>query len=240
VLDQPTACFHQPLEKKLTWLAEDADFEVNLNAVIGTQVARPEDACEVFRRALALGFRTTIGLVHEPGGLLRSLDEQQRAVYLELRKMVRASFASYTYYEQFQDNLVRGLPNEWHCHAGSRYLYVCEDGLVHYCSQQRGRPGIPLEQYTRGDLEREYHTIKHCARYCTISCVHQVALLDQFRERPLEVLARTFRSPQREAPRLPTGVKILTGLFLPPGLGGKHPRLTRLFTRLALRWLRAR
>jgi len=22
--------------------------------------------------------------------------------------------------------------------AGSRYLYICEDGLVHYCSQQRG------------------------------------------------------------------------------------------------------
>ncbi len=31
--------------------------------------------------------------------------------------------------------------------AGSRYLYVCEDGLVHYCSQQRGTPAIPLRQY---------------------------------------------------------------------------------------------
>jgi hypothetical protein len=26
----------------------------------------------------------------------------------------------------------------------ARYLYICEDGLVHYCSQQRGTPGTPL------------------------------------------------------------------------------------------------
>ena len=29
----------------------------------------------------------------------------------------------------------------------ARYLYICEDGLVHWCSQQRGHPGIPVEQY---------------------------------------------------------------------------------------------
>jgi hypothetical protein len=39
--------------------------------------------------------------------------------------------------------------------AGGRFLYICEDGLVHYCSQQRGRPGIPLEQYTHDHLKRE-------------------------------------------------------------------------------------
>ena len=38
--------------------------------------------------------------------------------------------------------------NDWQCRAGARYLYVCEDGLVHWCSQQRGHPGIPLEQYS--------------------------------------------------------------------------------------------
>ena len=41
---------------------------------------------------------------------------------------------------------------------GARYLYVDEDGLVHYCSQQRGVPGIPLEAYTRQTSEREYGT----------------------------------------------------------------------------------
>src|SRR5271170_572079 len=60
--------------------------------------------------------------------------------------------------------------------AGNRYLYVCEDGLVHYCSQQRGYPAIPLEKYTRDDLEREYLTRKPCVPYSTISCVHRVAI----------------------------------------------------------------
>jgi hypothetical protein len=53
-----------------------------------------------------------------------------------------------------------GKPNDWQCRAGSRYLYICEDGLVHYCSQQRGYPAIPLEQYTQQDLDREYSTQK--------------------------------------------------------------------------------
>ena len=57
---------------------------------------------------------------------------------------------SFTRVNAFQDNIAQGRPNQWRCRAGSRYLYICEDGLVHYCSQQRGYPGIPLEKYTRG------------------------------------------------------------------------------------------
>ena len=52
-------------------------------------------------------------------------------------------------YNRFQNNLANGQPNDWQCRAGARYLYVCEDGLVHWCSQQRGHPGIPLEQLHR-------------------------------------------------------------------------------------------
>ena len=37
-------------------------------------------------------------------------------------------------------------------------MYICEDGLVHYCSQQRGYPAKPLEQYTTQDVRREYLT----------------------------------------------------------------------------------
>ena len=49
----------------------------------------------------------------------------------------------YSGIRSFQDNLADGKPNEWRCRAGARYLYICEDGLVHYCSQQRGYPGRP-------------------------------------------------------------------------------------------------
>src|SRR5437879_6615234 len=83
----------------------------------------------------------------------------------------------------FTDNIALGRPNQWRCRAGARYLYICEDGLVHYCSQQRGYPAIPLEQYTIADIRREYLTEKACAPHCTVSCVHQVSIFDSWRDR---------------------------------------------------------
>ncbi len=76
------------------------------------------------------------------------------AIYRDLLETDQKMFA-FAQYDRFQRNIAQGLPNRWHCRAGGRFLYICEDGLVHYCSQQRGRPGIPLERYTRADLERE-------------------------------------------------------------------------------------
>jgi hypothetical protein len=60
-------------------------------------------------------------------------------------------------------------------------LYVCEDGLVHWCSQQRGYPGVPLTQYTDEMRHREYYTAKYCAPLCTVSCVQQVGMVDNWR-----------------------------------------------------------
>ncbi len=34
--------------------------------------------------------------------------------------------------------------------------FICEDGLVHYCSQQRGYPAVPLEHYSVADIRREF------------------------------------------------------------------------------------
>jgi len=130
------------LDKKLQWLAKYAEFQVNINSVIGTSVEHPEDAARVARRAGELGLVTTVGIIHDGGGQLRPLSEQQQKVYQETVSVVTKSFSTFAYYNQFQKNLVRGLSNDWHCRAGSRYLYICENGLVHYCSQQRGFPGI--------------------------------------------------------------------------------------------------
>jgi hypothetical protein len=76
---------------------------------------------------------------------------------------------------------MEGKPNEWRCRAGARYLYICEDGLVHYCSQQRGTPGTPLLEYGLTDIKRESDTVKACAPFCTVSCVHQASFLDRWR-----------------------------------------------------------
>jgi hypothetical protein len=82
----------------------------------------------------------------------------------------------------FQDSIAEGKPYNWRCRAGARYLYICEEGLVHWCSQQRGYPGIPLDQYTMEDFDREYKTEKWCAPTCTLQCVHQVGILDNWRD----------------------------------------------------------
>jgi hypothetical protein len=88
----------------------------------------------------------------------------------------------YSGIRDFQANLVEGRPNEWRCRAGARYLYVCENGLVHYCSQQRGMPGIPLDKYSLEHIRREFNAPKSCAPYCTIGCVHRVSFMDFWRK----------------------------------------------------------
>lgn len=171
------------LDKKLQLLAEFAEFHVNINSVLGSGVDRPEDAIEVANRAVSYGLATTVGVIHDGDGQLRPLEPRQRAIYDQVRDIGKSSFGRINRYNPFQSNLVAGKPNNWwRCRAGARYLYICEDGLVHYCSQQRGYPGIPLSEYTREDIRREYNTEKSCAPYCTISCVHQVSIIDRWRD----------------------------------------------------------
>jgi len=203
------------LDKKIRRLADHAEFDVNINSVIGSSVRVPEDAAVIARRALGLGFSSTVGLIHDGSGRLQPLSEREQTVFEEIRRL-KKPFHTSALYNRYHQNLVRGLPNNWNCRAGSRYLYICEDGLVHYCSQQRGYPGIPLEQYTPENLEREYHTVKRCAPYCTISCAQRVAMIDEVREKPLEALARFFpSSDQKPSAEKPATVRLLTWLFLP-------------------------
>jgi MoaA/NifB/PqqE/SkfB family radical SAM enzyme len=167
------------LEPKLKWLAEHALFGVNINSVVGAGVKSPEDALAVARRARELGFTSSVGILHDGQGQLKPLSDREMAVYEGLKTF--GSRGDTRVNARFQDNLVAGRPNKWSCRAGSRYLYVDEAGLVSYCSQMRGSPGIPLEAYGRADLRREYDTPKSCAPYCTVNCAQRVALFDNWR-----------------------------------------------------------
>jgi MoaA/NifB/PqqE/SkfB family radical SAM enzyme len=167
------------LDKKLQLLAEHADFHVNINSVVGSGIRHPQDALVIGRRAIELGFTSTIGIIHDGSGQLQPLGDEERRIYHEMKALEKRSF---TRVNAFQDNIAQGLPNDWRCRAGGRYLYICEDGLVHYCSQQRGYPGAPLASYTRDDLRREYFSEKSCAPHCTVSCVHQVSIFDSWRD----------------------------------------------------------
>jgi MoaA/NifB/PqqE/SkfB family radical SAM enzyme len=166
------------LDKKLQLLAQHADFHVNINSVVGGGVRHPQDALTIGKRAVELGFTSTIGIIHDGSGQLQPLNQEEKRVYHEMQSMAKRSF---TRIHGFQNNIAEGLPNHWRCRAGARYLYICESGLVHYCSQQRGYPGIPLAHYTVADIRREYLTEKGCAPNCTVSCVHQVSVVDSWR-----------------------------------------------------------
>src|ERR1700728_4341264 len=156
------------LDKKLEFLSEHADFHVNINSVVGGGIKNPDDALTIGRRALGLGFTSTIGIIHDGSGQLKPLGDHERKVWSEMRSWKKRNYSRFNH---FQVNIANGEPNEWRCRAGSRFLYICENGLVHYCSQQR-----------------EYRTEKGCAPNCTVSCVHQISYIDH------------WRAPQRPPP----------------------------------------
>jgi MoaA/NifB/PqqE/SkfB family radical SAM enzyme len=218
------------LDRKLQWLSEYATFNVTINSVLGSAVAKPEDAYDIAVRARQLGFNSTVGILHDGGGQLQPLSTGQASVYDRILNLGKSLF-SFSHFESFQRNVVSGLPNQWHCPAGGRFLYICEEGLVHYCSQQRGRPGIPLLEYTLDDVRREGAKKKGCAPFCTISCVHQTAMLDDFRLRPKETLSGILGTPSERDPswRPPAGVRVLQWMFL------RDSRTRDFFGRIALR-----
>jgi hypothetical protein len=153
-----------------------------INSVLGLSDERTPDAIAVAERAAHYGFSHSVGILHDHSGILKPLSETQYAAYRTMGKM-SGSLVQKANFILFQRNLIEGRPNRWKCRAGARYLYICEDGLVHWCSQQRGYPGIPLLKYTVDDIRREYHTQKGCSPLCTLPCVHQASAFDGWRGR---------------------------------------------------------
>jgi MoaA/NifB/PqqE/SkfB family radical SAM enzyme len=166
------------LDKRLAMLAEFAEFHVNINSVVGGGIKDPNDALAISKRALELGFESTIGIIHDGSGQLKPLAANEARVYQEMKARKKTNYAQF---DKFQEAIAEGRANDWRCRAGSRYLYVCEDGLVHYCSQQRGYPGVPVAEYTKADLKREFTTAKSCAPNCTVGCVHRISYIDHWR-----------------------------------------------------------
>ena len=143
------------LDKKLQLLAEHADFHVNINSVVGGGIRRSA-RCAGGRQA-----RAGVGLHFDRRhhsrwrGAVAAAARRPSAKYTwRCAAWKRRSYAQVNY---FQDNIANGRENNWRCRAGSRYLYICEDGLVHYCSQQRGYPAKPLAEYTVADCAANSH-----------------------------------------------------------------------------------
>lgn len=204
------------LDRKLQWLAKFATFHVTVNSVLGAGVRNPEDAHTIAQRARELGHKSTVGVIHGEGGQLIQLGPQQQQVYTRIKSERKEGIFWFAHYDSFQENLMRGLHNDWHCTAGGRFLYIGEDGLVSYCSQRRGDPGIPLEQYTTQMVVTEAAVKKPCAPLCTINCVQQVSYLDSIRANPKGAIEKIVEQRRMFDPgfRPPLGLRILNSMFV--------------------------
>src|SRR6195256_918392 len=140
------------LDGRLEMLSQWAVFQVNINSVLGSGVKDPEDALTIARRAVELGFTSTVGIIHDNNGQLKPLGAREQEIFEAVMELGKRSFSRFN---EFQHSVARGREHKWRCRSGSRYLYICEDGLVHWCSQQRGDPGIPLAQYPPEMRHRE-------------------------------------------------------------------------------------
>src|SRR5690242_13474942 len=98
------------LDKKLQLLAAHADFHVNINSVVGGGIQNPKDALVIGKRAIELGFTSTVGIIHDGGGQLQPLREDEREVYSTMRGMQKSSYARIN---RFQDNIAHGRENNW-------------------------------------------------------------------------------------------------------------------------------
>ena len=133
------------LDLKLEWLARYAEFGITINSVLGAGVQNPEDAIVIGKRARQLGFTSTVGILHDHVGQLQPLAPNQRTVYDRFRHLGTALF-SFAHFDQFQENIGQGLPNSWHCRAGGRFLYICEDGLR---TTVRNSAAVPASRWPR-------------------------------------------------------------------------------------------
>src|ERR1700687_655897 len=62
------------LDGRLEMLSEWAEFQVNINSVLGSGVKDSEDALKIAHRALELGFTSTVGIIHDHSGQLKPLE----------------------------------------------------------------------------------------------------------------------------------------------------------------------
>ena len=157
------------IRKKLSLLKDLAKFDVNVNVTYGVKPFKEVEA--MVREITDLGFSTTFSLLHNEHGQMAlkngSLEEYQRLLALR--------HAPVWGQIPLEMPLLRDGRDPFNCRAGSKYLYVDEDGYVNWCSQTRNLFRKQLEEYTVSDLEEQYHTPKDCNEGCTLNCVRAVS-----------------------------------------------------------------
>jgi MoaA/NifB/PqqE/SkfB family radical SAM enzyme len=163
------------LHTRLTWLRDGARFRVTVSAVIGA--CPPEEAQAVVAHARGLGFTPRVLLVHDGDGRLRATPHE----LIHYRRLVTALPRTWMDFSGYRTRLARDGRAPYRCRAGSRYLYVDEDGVVTWCSQTRDAWSKPLDQYEAADLRAQFHAHKPCQDTCTLGCVRSASQIDGWR-----------------------------------------------------------
>lgn len=194
------------IRPKLALLKEHARFDLHVNIVLCDQTK--DDLMVTIRELRTLGLRVSVDLLHDSqGGIAIGGDE-----YLRLWESYYSEGAPFCYIEEeYGAELLKGRRPEWHCRAGSRFIYVDEFGNVQFCSAQRGRLDKPVLEYSREDLRAHGKTHKECEAGCSLLCHYRASAVDN---RPLAVVSSLVRTFIQRRPSAPPA-----GLRPPPSLG---------------------
>ncbi|MBF0491866.1 MAG: radical SAM protein [Deltaproteobacteria bacterium] len=181
------------LRKKLDLLKQYAKFNVVVSGVVGS--CPPEESYEVIKYAKEMGFKPRVLLIHGPDGQVK-LNNEELKVYERIKALIPKSFPEFT---EYRDEMIHKGSAPFKCRAGSRYLYVDENGVVSWCSQTRSAFSKNLMDYAYEDLKREFYSYKSCQDKCTLGCVRAASSVDNWRKQnfPLEELPVEVFSPLR-------------------------------------------
>jgi MoaA/NifB/PqqE/SkfB family radical SAM enzyme len=163
---------------KLRLLKEHAKFRVRINCVLGS--SPPNEALEVARTVVELGFDLSTSLMREGDGAMAPISPELRAAYDEIQRLGRRAPA-YLSADGFTRELLDEGSMTWKCRAGARTFIVDEFGLVHLCAPRMGTPGKPLALYTRDDIRHYFAAPKPCAATCPVAYAHHASRLDGLR-----------------------------------------------------------
>ena len=165
------------LRDKLEIVSRLAKFKVVMSGVIGSAPA--EEVLEVIHFAIDHGFTPRVLLLHDGTGQLK-LSEENMKLYEDVRKLMGQHFRDS---HDYRTTMMKTGQADFKCRAGSRYLYIDEFGMVHWCSQQREKFAKTLSEYTFEDCKEQFYTAKSwCSAHCTVGCARSCSKMDEWRK----------------------------------------------------------
>ena len=163
----------EQLWPKLELLKKEAEFDIHTNVVLCPETK--DTFLETAKRLHDLGCTVTVGLLHDGAGQVAIEGD----AFADIWQSHFDNFAGYGGIDtDYGLALIKGERPDWHCRAGSRFLYIDEFGQVRYCSSQRDRWGKSILDLTEEDLTEQHNQVKGCEKGCSILCVFRDSQLD--------------------------------------------------------------